>query len=420
MYATLHHILIPFYTLLPIAGLIWSISWGRYKRSIVPFASFLVTCLSGVILGTCVDVLFVAILHGSLLPAEIARTWYFIISVLCTVSLFRWFVRSATFRLFRVDPRRVSNLWARSRLVLASALQLILLFGLGLPYVVGTLLVHRIQITHSDTPKSVAQCVSDAVTFKSTDNLTLSAWWIEADCSSSRPNKDSIAKTVIMCGGLSDDLPDQAGLLRILVNDGYNVLFLNLRGHEHSDGRWTSFGDLERRDVLGAVRWLKAVHPHDSRHIKALGVGIGGAAVIGAATDESDEGQSIDAVAVIGSYARFQSLAEQLFTSRLPAPFRKWVTSVTLPIASAHAGTDLANFAPADMVQKLWPRPLLIIEGRADRVFPPGEADELFRQATYPKRAVWVDAGHTDSLKNADAARALLDFFDRLHPRPAI
>lgn len=423
-YATVHDVLVLLYAALPVLALIGALVWGRWRKTAVPLASFLVTCLSGVILGTCVDLIYVALLHGRVAAGEVLRTWYFLTAILCGVGIFRWVVRYLVFGALRIRPNMKMTFWSRLRLSLASLVQLVIIFGLGLPYVVGTMLVYRVHTTRGATPQSIAHCEADAVSFPSTDDLTIRGWWVPA--APVRPAMVAAkgqafgTRTVLLCGGLSDDLVDEAGFLRVLVNDGYNVLVINTRGHDGSDGRWISFGDLERRDVLGAVRWVQENHPDDAEQIKALGVGVGGAAVIAAAADPSDEGQAIDSVAVIGSYANFPELAGQLFTSYLPPHWRHFAVSLTLPIASANVGTNLSEFSPGKLTHDLWPRPILIVAARGDRIFPPTESEELTRRASYPKRSAWVPGGHDEMLHSREAAAELLDFFDHVKPSPAI
>lgn len=413
MYPLLQRILIIFYAALPPVAFLIALIWGRRKRTAAPIASLLITCLSGVLLGTSVDVIYVALTRGSITAEEIFRTWYFITSLLIAVGIFRWVVRRGVTSLLRLGPSEKNTFSFRLRTATASALQLIILFGLGLPYVVGTMIVHRVHVTRSVTPMTAIDCDGERIAFTA-DDLQISGWWIPA------VQNQISHKTVVMCGGLGDDLSDAAGFIRVLVDDHYNVLFFFPRGHDGSEGRWTSFGDVERRDVLAAVKWLRDNHPGESRDIKGLGIGMGGAAMLGAATDPSDEGQSIQAVAVCGTYAKFRSLADHLFVSHLPHVLRRWAMDVTLPIASAHAGADLQNFSPASFAPNLWPRPLLVVEGRGDFIFPPTESEALFREATFPKRAAWLPGGHREMMHSANAARELLNFFDTVHAEPAI
>jgi fermentation-respiration switch protein FrsA (DUF1100 family) len=177
---------------------------------------------------------------------------------------------------------------------------------------------------------------------------------------------------------------------------------------------------LERRDVLGAVRWLRANQHDVAEKIYALGGGIGGAAVIAAAADPSDEGQAIGAVAVYGSYADFRSLLQAFIDERLPASLRPWAMRTLLPVLSATAGDNLSTFSPGRLAADIWPRPLLVIHGRGDAVVPFAQGQELFRAASFPKDSAWLPADHLGAYRSRYGARVLLEFFDTAAPLPAI
>src|SRR4029078_1443198 len=99
------------------------------------------------------------------------------------------------------------------------------------------------------------------------------AWWIPGA-------SGETGRTILLCHGHSANKATQLSLVRKLVPIGYNVLAIDFRGHGESAGQLTSFGDLERRDVLGAVRWLRATHPEATHKIFGLGASMGAAALI--------------------------------------------------------------------------------------------------------------------------------------------
>ena len=198
------------------------------------------------------------------------------------------------------------------------------------------------------------------------------------------------------------------------------MLAFDLRCHGSSGGQWAGLGDVERCDILGAVRWLKMIHPDECERIDGIGGGIAGAALIAAATDPSAQGQAIDAIAVFDTYAEVSSFAKSVADDRLAQPFRGWALNVMLPIASAHAGSDLKRFSPARLAPRLWPRPILVIHARGDRIVPFDQGLELFRTATFPKESLWLSGDHDDVYRNRQGAAEVLYFFDNARAVPAI
>jgi fermentation-respiration switch protein FrsA (DUF1100 family) len=424
MYIALHYLLLVCYKVLPIAALVLASYQSRRFRTLRPIGAFLITCLSGIILGTCVVLIYAVLLRGQVQYDQFLIACYFVTSLLLIVASLRWFFRWCGRRLVRstADPLTPPKLTV-GRLIV-HVLQPVVIACLALPFLVGTMLVNRVRIHESQTPLTLVGCACERVSFPAIDGVRISAWWTPAQVDFfprfERERRQFASRTVLMCGGLTDDLSDQAGLVGLLVRSGYNVLFISLRGHDDSAGQWTTFGDAERWDVLGAVRWLKDNHPAESKRIDGIGGGIGGAAVIAAATDSNPLGQDIDAVAVYGTYAHFNSFAANLFNSELPRPAMWWMLHIMLPVASANTGSDLAHFAPADLVPQLWPRPILILQGRADMLFPANDGEELFERASYPKQLIWLSTDHAGAYHSRTAAAALLDFLDRAESVPVI
>jgi alpha-beta hydrolase superfamily lysophospholipase len=420
MYPALHRILVVLYAALPAVAWLWALRQSSTRRHLEPLVSFLITCFSGIILGTAIVILFSVWFHGRVRVLDVIQTWYFLIALLLILRIFRWSARQATWRLLRVRrndrgrPLRPAGL----RASVAFLIQSVLAVSLGLPFIVGTLLVHRVKVHTTINPSTAANCDFEDVRFTATDGVKLAGWWIPMDPVTDLHHSDQ--RTVLLCFDAGDDLARQAGLLNVLVTQGYNVLAFDLRGHGNSDGQWTGFGDAERHDVLGAIRWLKQYHPAESEKIFGVAGGIGGAALIAAATDPGTDGQSLQALAVFDTYADLSPLSRSLIDDNVARPFRHWVFDTVIPVASAYSGTDLSHFSPAKLVADLWPRPILIIHGRSDAVVPFQQGQDLFDAATFPKQSLWLPGDHNSVYRSRRGVSAILQFFENARPVPAI
>jgi fermentation-respiration switch protein FrsA (DUF1100 family) len=302
-----------------------------------------------------------------------------------------------------------------------------LLLGVGLPYVMAAVMTYRPKIVPRDDPRSQLGFGFERVSFKSNDGMRIAGWWIPAiepapaqgprSRRAARP-QDFGTKTVIVCHGLAANKSNQLVLARDLVRGGYNVLIFDFRAHGESDGQLTSLGDLERQDVLAAVRWLRANHPAQAQRIFGVGASLGAAALIAAAADSSAEGQAIEAVAVYGTYDDLKLLARDIGHDRFWPPFDFILPTLGLHIAAAHAGTDLVSFRPAAEVARLWPRPILIIHGQRDTVIPFSRGERLYRAALQPKHNYWLPQGdHNRIVNDDDAAMIVKAFFDSARPQ---
>lgn len=281
-----------------------------------------------------------------------------------------------------------------------------MLFGIGLPYILAAVLTYRPRVMPLDTPMSLFGWRFNAVSFAAVDGVRLAGWWIPAE-------RGPANRTVVLCHGLAGGKASQLFLARRLLNGGYNVLAFDFRAHGESSGQLTSFGALEGRDVLGAIHWLRATHPDACEKVVGLGVSTGAAALISAAGDASPDAQYIDAVAVCGTYGRFDSVIDTTTRDYIPRPLQWLVGHVGEPLASMQTGTDLTRFSPAVAVKALWPRPLLVIHGVDDEIIPFENGQALFDAALQPKYDFWIErAGHVESMTNPDAGRVIKRFFD--------
>jgi fermentation-respiration switch protein FrsA (DUF1100 family) len=118
---------------------------------------------------------------------------------------------------------------------------------------------------------------------------------------------------------------------------------------------------------------------------------MGAVALIGAASDPSLEGQSIDAVAAVDPFDQLDSLIDALAEQR-ETPVAGWIIShVAVPLAGLQCGVDLRSWSPDRDAQMLWPRPLLVIQAGQDSVVPLSAGQILFEDALQPKYQYWIE-----------------------------
>src|ERR1043166_1081472 len=123
----------------------------------------------------------------------------------------------------------------------------------------------------SDLPSPV-----ESVTFTTTDDQTLSGWFLPTD------NRQ---RAVVLLHGFGGNRKQMVPRARFLREQGYSVLLYDARACGESSGDAISFGYRERHDVIAAVRFLKE---RGCRDIACLGVSQGGATILFAAEDLQD------------------------------------------------------------------------------------------------------------------------------------
>ena len=192
------------------------------------------------------------------------------------------------------------------------------------------------------------------------------------------------------------------------------MLAFDFRAHGESDGQFTTFGDLERNDVLAAVRWTRANHPNESQKLFGLGESLGAAALISAAADTQSEGQAIDAVAVFTPYDRLSTLIQDTADRNYSTPTGWTINRLILPLAGLQLGTSLQHFAPEDDIRKLAPRPLLIIAADEDRDADIYRSKKIYDEASQPRYGYWIKKGGHEAMLfgNDNTMLAVRVFFE--------
>lgn len=418
LYST-HWLAILFYLTAPVFAAIFAVARSQRKQG-QSIITFLTALFAGAMLGTAITVLHAREQHSRATLGQFMLAIYFATGIMIGLRLFNWVIR----RMMRQGDSPTVG-W---RPALFTLLRVTVVIVIGIPYIISGLMIYEPRVLPQSDPMTQLRLRYETVRFDATDGIELSGWWIPATRArrggrgGGEPSAaDFGTKTVIFCHGWGKNKSTQLPMIRRLIPAGYNALIFDFRGHGESEGQFTTLGDLERRDVLGAVRWLNQTHAEQSKRIVGLGVSTGAAALIAAAADPSREGQAIQSIAIYSGFDDLSSLARTLSAASFSPPV-DWLTAkLGLSLASLQAGTDLSAFKPAQLVQKLWPRPILVIHATRDQRVPFEHGDRLFDAASFPKQPLWLPhEDHDDSMNDDSAAEAVREFFESARPTPVI
>lgn len=227
-------------------------------------------------------------------------------------------------------------------------------------------------------PATEAGLAYEEVAFATGEGLTLRGWFI--------PAAEAGAPAVVYAPGTGRDLRSGLSLAAPLHQAGYHVLLFSYRGSGQSDGNRLgfSYGDAESRDVDAAVRFLTEVK--GVGRVAAIGYSAGAvSAILSAARNPR-----IGAVVAVAPY----SCVDEVWQTGRPALMPAFLQDLTLWLTEKRKGFDRDQICPLDVVDRIAPRPLLVIHGAADRRILESQVRRLFEAAGQPK-SLWVVAGAT-------------------------
>jgi pimeloyl-ACP methyl ester carboxylesterase len=235
------------------------------------------------------------------------------------------------------------------------------------------------------------------------DNVPIEGWFMDS------PG----ARTILVLHGASsvrdNFLNMEVG--RVLYQHGYDLLMFDFRAHGGSGGEIGSIGDLETRDIAGALAYLKS---RGVQEVGAIGWSMGASALINAAPEHPE-------IAAIVADSTFASLMTIVGRERerfgAPAVLDSGIALMTRLMY----GIDLSANQPRRAITGLGRRPVLLIHALSDPLIPSSQSEELARAgADNPNLQLWIvpTVGHVASFSTDEEVymEKVIHFFDGALP----
>ena len=274
------------------------------------------------------------------------------------------------------------------------------------------------------TPASLGLRFASVTVPSRDDHITLKGWFIPGVLPDGRLTVDRMI--VVVHGTRTNRESPGDHLLELtaeLARHGLGVLSFDMRGMGESPPAPLSMGNLEQRDVLGAVDFLRSGTPPfpelgRPRIIGGLGISMGAATLLLAAAREP----AIQAVVSDSAYADAAPLLEREIPKRKVAVIGRipgGLAPSALVMARILYGVDLFDARPVDSIARIAPRPLFLIHGTADDYVPITNFHALNATATSVPGAhvtTWIvtNARHAQAFKvtGAEYVTRVVAFFD--------
>ena len=238
------------------------------------------------------------------------------------------------------------------------------------------------------------------VTVTSSDGTKLRGWYVPAEGS----------KLILVQHGYKDRLQSMLGVASVLHRHGYQVLLMCVRGHDRSEGTMLSFGQREMPDMEAWAAFAEKQPGVDPTKVGMFGVSMGGSLAVQYTASHPD----VRALVVDSAFSSLNDTIDtsiRFFTGLPPFPFAPMIRFW----AEREGGFPAANVDAKQWIDKISPRPVLIMQGGADQIVSKESGRRLFDAADDPKE-FWYEksVGHGQFLKMMpeEFERRVVGFFD--------
>ena len=227
----------------------------------------------------------------------------------------------------------------------------------------------------------------ETVHFQSRDGLRLAGWFIPG----------TNGATVVLAhgmGGYKDWMLPHADYLH---KAGFSSLLFDFRYRGESEGDAQTLGAKESWDIQSAVDYLKTRPDVDPERIGIQGNSLGAASAILAAAEKPEIKGVVAQIPFTGTkYILCHFFKNEFGLPCFPfAHVTKWTTELRL-------GVDLDKIAPVEVIGRISPRPVFLIDEGMDTVFPCNSVETLYVAARDPKMFWMVpDATHGQAMEKA-------------------
>jgi alpha-beta hydrolase superfamily lysophospholipase len=277
----------------------------------------------------------------------------------------------------------------------------------SLPALLAWGFLHPPRRLHGKTPRTGLGIPFERVRLRARDGVGLSAWYVPA------PEAGSPKGVVILCHGYHGNRARMLPHLEFLHRAGYAVLMFDWRAHGWSGGKMVTFGSTEPDDLMAALDWVQARPEIAHLPLALFGESMGASVSLLVAAVETER---VKAVVADSPYARFDRAVE----GRMKLAFGNTAATLVIPgarrVGEALLKVRCEEIAPADAMQYIFPRPVLLIHGQKDRLIAL-ENSRIIAAASPGNLTLWEvpEAAHVQSVhvNGEEYARRVTDFLAR-------
>jgi len=331
---------------------------------------------------------------------ELPIAVYFLFSVFTILFLFDKVLNFLLSFLMRIN--RDKGIWSTKN-VLKNILRTALMIFAVIPYLFAIFTTRWVKFYETTEVRDMLNMKSEQVSFEAADGTRLSGLVIPPPYGTSKC-------WVIIAPGRN--LTKNFFLLhaRVMSDNGYSILLLDLRGNGSSGGHKYSFGVNEADDIIAAADYIYKSNPENTSHIFAFGMDEGATAVVGAAAkDKRFSG------AVVAGASGYEVALPGWLSDCLPGWLKNVILKETEYVINFDIGQSVTGLDGLyKQISQISPRPVLVIDNLRNTSMDRLRANQLYSKAKEPKM-IWLTPEQTNGYQQTELAgeyfAQILDLF---------
>jgi len=277
------------------------------------------------------------------------------------------------------------------------------------PLIMGDLVNTRMDVEVYDLNKYGLE--AESITLTTEDDLSIAAWEVKTE--------EPKAIVILLSGIQNPSVTAFGGYSKMLKDNEYASLLIEMRAHGDSEGDRVSLGMEEYLDVKAGIEYIKSSESYSGVPIVVWGTSMGATTAINAVGQIPE----IDGLISCSAYSSWADVFYDTLINMGAPPF---IAAIEKPFVNVYVGSkygfDKLKINPLDEIEKLNGRPALIAHSKGDSQVPFASFERLIDKVGEENVQVFTrdgdehficyDAYFENPIEDVEFSTAILTFLD--------
>lgn len=241
----------------------------------------------------------------------------------------------------------------------------------------------------------------EAVSFETSDSITIKGWFFP---------KENSNKCIVLLHGFKANRMEPLPRVQMFLDNGFNVLIYDARGHGESEPALNSVGFYEQEDLAAA---LKFVENKNITEIYCDGISQGGATIIYALSN--GKLKNVKGIILESVYNDMHTAIDNRFKeyTLLPADVAGFFM---IKFAEDRLGVSVNQMKPCESIKEI-DIPVLVMSGSEDSRTMKEDTEHLYQSCCSQKELIFFEGAEHEDLYKYDPKlyeKTVLGFLEKV------